>query len=113
MTSDDFEEKVRNGVYVAEEPLETAVMSRLGLVNVLTDKPVGLFLNRKDRFVLLLKNDALQQVGKDVYGGGNIYFEGNEVPHSHPIYPWIRPSSKEAGPAGRNSRWWPCGTVSC
>ena len=30
MTSDDFEEKVRNGVYVAEEPLETAVMSRLG-----------------------------------------------------------------------------------
>ena len=90
MTSDDFEEKVRNGVYVAEEPLETAVMSRLGLVNVLTDKPVGLFLNRKDRFVLLLKNDALQQVGKDVYGGGNIYFEGNEVPHGHPIYPWIQ-----------------------
>ena len=90
MTSDDFEEKVRNGVYVAEEPLETAVMSRLGLVNVLTDKPVGLFLNRKDRFVLLLKNEALQQVGKDVYGGGNIYFEGNEVPHGHPIYPWIQ-----------------------
>ena len=90
MTSDDFEEKVRNGVYVAEEPLETAVMSRLGLVNVLTDKPVGLFLNRKDRFVLLLKNEALKQVADAVYGGGNIYFEGNEVPHGHPIYPWLR-----------------------
>ena len=90
MTSDDFEEKVRNGVYVAEEPLETAVMSRLGLVNVRTDKPVGLFLNRKDRFVLLLKNEALKQAADAVYGGGNIYFEGNEVPHSHPIYPWIQ-----------------------
>ena len=90
MTSDDFEEKVRNGVYVAEEPLETAVMSRLGLVNVLTDKPVGLFLNRKDRFVLLLKNEALKQVADAVYGGGNIYFEGNEVPHGHPIYPWLQ-----------------------
>ena len=90
MTSEDFEEKLRRGDYTAEEPLETAVMSRLGLVNVLTDKPVGLFLNRKDRFVLLLKNEALKQVADAVYGGGNIYFEGNEVPHGHPIYPWLR-----------------------
>ena len=90
MTSDDFEEKVRNGVYVAEGPLESVVMNRVGLVNVLTDKPVGLFLNRKDRFVLLLKNEALKQVADAVYGGGNIYFEGNEVPHGHPIYPWLR-----------------------
>lgn len=90
MTSEDFEEKLRRGDYTAEEPLETAVMSRLGLVNVLTDKPVGLFLNRKDRFVLLLKNEALEQVADAVYGGGNIYFEGNEVPHGHPIYPWLR-----------------------
>ncbi|WP_299410986.1 GGDEF domain-containing phosphodiesterase [uncultured Dialister sp.] len=90
MTSEDFEKKLMEGTYVPEGPLESVVMNRVGLVNVLTDKPVGLFLNRKDRFVLLLKNDALQQVGKDVYGGGNIYFEGNEVPHSHPIYPWIQ-----------------------
>nr|WP_302708414.1 GGDEF domain-containing phosphodiesterase [uncultured Dialister sp.] len=90
MTSEDFKKKLMEGTYVPEGPLESVVMNRVGLVNVLTDKPVGLFLNRKDRFVLLLKNDALQQVGKDVYGGGNIYFEGNEVPHSHPIYPWIQ-----------------------
>ena len=90
MTSEDFKKKLMEGTYVPEGPLESVVMNRVGLVNVLTDKPVGLFLNRKDRFVLLLKNDALQQVGKDVYGGGNIYFEGNEVLHSHPIYPWIQ-----------------------
>ena len=90
MTSDDFEEKVMEGTYVPEGPLESVVMNRVGLVNVLTDKPVGLFLNRKDRFVLLLKNEALKQVADAVYGGGNIYFEGNEVPHGHPIYPWLQ-----------------------
>lgn len=90
MTSEDFEKKLMEGTYVPEGPLESVVMNRVGLVNVLTDKPVGLFLNRKDRFVLLLKNEALKQVADAVYGGGNIYFEGNEVPHSHPIYPWLR-----------------------
>ena len=90
MTSEDFKKKLMEGTYVPEGPLESVVMNRVGLVNVLTDKPVGLFLNRKDRFVLLLKNEALKQVADAVYGGGNIYFEGNEVPHSHPIYPWLR-----------------------
>lgn len=90
MTSEDFEKKLMEGTYVPEGPLESVVMNRVGLVNVLTDKPVGLFLNRKDRFVLLLKNEALKQVADAVYGGGNIYFEGNEVPHGHPIYPWIQ-----------------------
>ena len=90
MTSKDFEKKLMEGTYVPEGPLESVVMNRVGLVNVLTDKPVGLFLNRKDRFVLLLKNEALKQVADAVYGGGNIYFEGNEVPHGHPIYPWLR-----------------------
>jgi len=90
MTSEDFKKKLMEGTYVPEGPLESVVMNRVGLVNVLTDKPVGLFLNRKDRFVLLLKNEALKQVADAVYGGGNIYFEGNEVPHGHPIYPWLR-----------------------
>lgn len=90
MTTEDFEKKLKEGTYVPEGPLESVVMNRVGLVNVLTDKPVGLFLNRKDRFVLLLKNEALKQVAGAVYGGGNIYFEGNEVPHGHPIYPWLR-----------------------
>lgn len=90
MSIEEFEEKLGEGSYVAEEPLENVVMNRIGLVNVLTDKPVGLFLNRKDRFVLLLKNDALKQVGDAVYGGGNIYFEGNEVLHSNPLYPWMQ-----------------------
>ena len=63
MSIEEFEEKLGEGSYVAEEPLEKVVMDRIGLVNVLTDKPVGLFLNGKDRFVLLLKNDALKQVG--------------------------------------------------
>ena len=62
MSTEDFEKKLGEGSYTAEEPLEKVVMNRIGLVNVLTDKPVGLFLNRKDRFVLLLKNDALKQV---------------------------------------------------
>lgn len=90
MSIEEFEEKLGEGVYTAERPLEKVVMDRVGLVNVLTDKPVGLFLNRKDRFVLLLKNDALKQVGDAVYGGGNIYFEGNEVLHSNPLYPWMQ-----------------------
>lgn len=90
MSIEEFEEKLGEGVYAAEGPLEKVVMDRIGLVNVLTDKPVGLFLNRKDRFVLLLKNDALKQVGDAVYGGGNIYFEGNEVLHSNPVYPWMQ-----------------------
>lgn len=90
MSIEEFEEKLGEGVYTAEGPLEKVVMDRIGLVNVLTDKPVGLFLNRKDRFVLLLKNDALKQVGDAVYGGGNIYFEGNEVLHSNPVYPWMQ-----------------------
>lgn len=90
MSIEEFEEKLGEGVYTAERPLEKVVMDRIGLVNVLTDKPVGLFLNRKDRFVLLLKNDALTQVGDAVYGGGNIYFEGNEVLHSNPLYPWMQ-----------------------
>lgn len=90
MSIEEFEEKLGEGVYAAEGPLEKVVMDRIGLVNVLTDKPVGLFLNRKDRFVLLLKNDALKQVGDAVYGGGNIYFEGNEVLHSNPLYPWMQ-----------------------
>ena len=90
MTRESFEKKLMEGTYVPEGPLESVVMNRVGLVNVLTDKPVGLFLNRKDRFVLLLKNEALKQVADAVYGGGNIYFEGNEVPHGHPIYPWIQ-----------------------
>ena len=90
MSIEEFEEKLGEGSYVAEEPLEKVVMDRIGLVNVLTDKPVGLFLNGKDRFVLLLKNDALKQVGDAVYGGGNIYFEGNEVLHSNPVYPWMQ-----------------------
>ena len=90
MSTEDFEKKLGEGSYTAEEPLEKVVMNRIGLVNVLTDKPVGLFLNRKDRFVLLLKNDALKQVGDAVYGGGNIYFEGNEVLHSNPLYPWMQ-----------------------
>lgn len=90
MSIEEFEEKLGEGVYTAERPLEKVVMDRIGLVNVLTDKPVGLFLNRKDRFVLLLKNDALKQVGDAVYGGGNIYFEGNEVLHSNPLYPWMQ-----------------------
>lgn len=90
MSIEEFEEKLGEGVYTAEGPLEKVVMDRIGLVNVLTDKPVGLFLNRKDRFVLLLKNDALKQVGDAVYGGGNIYFEGNEVLHSNPLYPWMQ-----------------------
>lgn len=90
MSTEDFEKKLGEGVYTAEGPLEKVVMDRIGLVNVLTDKPVGLFLNRKDRFVLLLKNDALKQVGDAVYGGGNIYFEGNEVLHSNPVYSWMQ-----------------------
>lgn len=90
MSIEEFEEKLGEGVYTAERPLEKVVMDRVGLVNVLTDKPVGLFLNRKDRFVLLLKNDALKQVGDAVYGGGNIYFEGNEVLHRNPLYPWMQ-----------------------
>lgn len=90
MSIEEFEEKLGEGSYAAEGPLEKVVMDRIGLVNVLTDKPVGLFLNRKDRFVLLLKNDALKQVGDAVYGGGNIYFEGNEVLHSNPLYPWMQ-----------------------
>ncbi len=90
MSTEDFEKKLGEGSYTAEEPLEKVVMNRIGLVNVLTDKPVGLFLNRKDQFVLLLKNDALKQVGDAVYGGGNIYFEGNEVLHSNPLYPWMQ-----------------------
>lgn len=53
MSIEEFEEKLGEGSYVAEEPLENVVMDRIGLVNVLTDKPVALFLNRKDRFVLL------------------------------------------------------------
>lgn len=100
MSIEEFEEKLGEGSYVAEEPLENVVMNRIGLVNVLTDKPVGLFLNRKDRFVLLLKNDALKQVGDAVYGGGNIYFEGNEVLHSNPLYPWMQAlieGSRESG----------------
>lgn len=100
MSIEEFEEKLGEGSYVAEEPLENVVMNRIGLVNVLTDKPVGLFLNRKDRFVLLLKNDALKQVGDAVYGGGNIYFEGNEVLHSNPVYPWMQAlidGSRESG----------------
>lgn len=94
MSIEEFEEKLGEGSYAAEGPLEKVVMDRIGLVNVLTDKPVGLFLNRKDRFVLLLKNDALKQVGDAVYGGGNIYFEGNEVLHSNPL-------SMDAGPYRR------------
>ena len=90
MSIEEFEKKLGEGSYAAEGPLEKVVMDRIGLVNVLTDKPVGLFLNRKDRFVLLLKNDALKQVGDAVYGGGNIYFEGNEVLHSNPLYPWMQ-----------------------
>ena len=100
MSTEDFEKKLGEGSYVAEEPLENVVMNRIGLVNVLTDKPVGLFLNRKDRFVLLLKNDALKQVGDAVYGGGNIYFKGNEVLHSNPLYPWMQAlieGSRESG----------------
>lgn len=100
MSIEEFEEKLGEGVYTAEGPLEKVVMDRIGLVNVLTDKPVGLFLNRKDRFVLLLKNDALKQVGDAVYGGGNIYFEGNEVLHSNPVYPWMQAlieGSRESG----------------
>lgn len=100
MSIEEFEEKLGEGVYTAEGPLEKVVMDRIGLVNVLTDKPVGLFLNRKDRFVLLLKNDALKQVGDAVYGGGNIYFEGNEVLHSNPLYPWMQAlieGSRESG----------------
>lgn len=100
MSIEEFEEKLGEGVYTAERPLEKVVMDRVGLVNVLTDKPVGLFLNRKDRFVLLLKNDALKQVGDAVYGGGNIYFEGNEVLHSNPVYPWMQAlidGSRESG----------------
>lgn len=100
MSTEDFEKKLGEGVYTAEGPLEKVVMDRIGLVNVLTDKPVGLFLNRKDRFVLLLKNDALKQVGDAVYGGGNIYFEGNEVLHSNPVYPWMQAlidGSRESG----------------
>ena len=100
MSTEDFEKKLGEGVYTAEGPLEKVVMNRIGLVNVLTDKPVGLFLNRKDRFVLLLKNDALKQVGDAVYGGGNIYFEGNEVLHSNPLYPWMQAlieGSRESG----------------
>lgn len=100
MSIEEFEEKLGEGSYAAEGPLEKVVMDRIGLVNVLTDKPVGLFLNRKDRFVLLLKNDALKQVGDAVYGGGNIYFEGNEVLHSNPLYPWMQAlieGSRESG----------------
>lgn len=100
MSIEEFEEKLGEGSYAAEGPLEKVVMNRIGLVNVLTDKPVGLFLNRKDRFVLLLKNDALKQVGDAVYGGGNIYFEGNEVLHSNPLYPWMQAlieGSRESG----------------
>lgn len=100
MSIEEFEKKLGEGVYTAEGPLEKVVMDRIGLVNVLTDKPVGLFLNRKDRFVLLLKNDALKQVGDAVYGGGNIYFEGNEVLHSNPLYPWMQAlieGSRESG----------------
>ncbi|WP_444224276.1 EAL domain-containing protein [Dialister succinatiphilus] len=100
MSTEDFEKKLGEGVYTAEGPLEKVVMNRIGLVNVLTDKPMGLFLNRKDRFVLLLKNDALKQVGDAVYGGGNIYFEGNEVLHSNPVYPWMQAlidGSRESG----------------
>lgn len=100
MSIEEFEKKLGEGSYAAEGPLEKVVMDRIGLVNVLTDKPVGLFLNRKDRFVLLLKNDALKQVGDAVYGGGNIYFEGNEVLHSNPLYPWMQAlieGSRESG----------------
>ena len=100
MSIEEFEEKLGEGSYAAEGPLEKVVMDRIGLVNVLIDKPVGLFLNRKDRFVLLLKNDALKQVGDAVYGGGNIYFEGNEVLHSNPLYPWMQAlieGSRESG----------------
>lgn len=100
MSIEEFEEKLGEGSYAAEGPLEKVVMDRIGLVNVLTDKPVGLFLNRKDRFVLLLKNDALKQVGDAVYGGGNIYFEGNEVLHSNPLYLWMQAlieGSRESG----------------
>lgn len=89
MPYEDVAARIRSGEYVLEEPLEEAVMDGIGLVNVITEKPTGLFIQKEDRCILLLRNEALKRETASVDQRDAIFFEGDLLPSSHPVYPWI------------------------
>ncbi|MGN0954017.1 EAL domain-containing protein [Dialister sp.] len=85
----DMAALISKGTYVPETRQEAMVMNRVGLVNVLTDKPIGLFLDTKDKLVVLLKNEAMLRETATLNQGDHIFFEGDVLPHTHAVYPWF------------------------
>lgn len=113
MPREEIEKGLKEGTYIPERPREAVVMDRVGLVNILTDKPVGLFLDTKDELTILSRNEALQGETETVYGDDFIFFKGNRISHNDGIYPGSRPSSEEAGQAASGSPSLPHGTAPC
>ena len=113
MPREEIEKGLKEGTYIPERPREAVVMDRVGLVNILTDKPVGLFLDTKDELTILSRNEELQGETETVYGDDFIFFKGNRISHNDGIYPGSRPSSEEAGQAASGSPSLPHGTAPC
>jgi EAL domain-containing protein (putative c-di-GMP-specific phosphodiesterase class I)/GGDEF domain-containing protein len=89
MPYEEVAAKIESGRYVLEDPLERSVMNGIGLVNVITDKPIGLFIGTKDRCHVLFRNEALKRENQSVTQTDEIFFKNGLMDSANPVYPFI------------------------
>lgn len=76
-------------------------MDDLGDVNVITEKPMGLFLHQKGLCRLILRNEALARETRSVSGTDGSLFTGGELHGGSPSYDFIHALIEESWRSGR------------
>lgn len=101
MSWEEAREKIIAAAYVPETAVEEAVMDDLGDVNVITEKPMGLFLHQKGLCRLILRNEALARETRSVSGTDGALFTGGELHGGSPSYDFIHALIEESWRSGR------------
>lgn len=101
MPWEEVREKITSGTYVPETAVEETVMDGLGEVNVITEKPMGLFLHSRGRCDLLLQNEALTRETAAVGGADGVLFNGGVLQDNEPSYDFIHSLIEESWRSGR------------
>ena len=101
MSWEEAREKITAAAYVPETAVEEAVMDDLGDVNVITEKPMGLFLHQTGLCRLILRNEALARETRSVSGTDGALFTGGELHGGSPSYDFIHALIEESWRSGR------------
>ncbi|MGN0955308.1 EAL domain-containing protein [Dialister sp.] len=88
---EDMMEKSRAGGLLPEMPLEELVMEKAGLVNVMEDRPVALFMDDGENFTILQENASFRREVHSVVKEPKILNEGNVISHHVSAYENLRP----------------------